>query len=257
MIVGCDMEPRSYYYISSGKKNKLYTLRRVVTGPGFHEDGYIRSLGNKPDEAYKRAQDYISLCGRDLPLYDDGPELAAWSADGTEGNAAEFVQTQIMPFGKYAGIHVSKIPVDYKAYILSNEPRNAIGEAVHNSFKDDPAVMEYVAAREDFQKAREEQRKRSAERSQFYGAVGNRYDIEVTKIFEKWFDGYYGMNCVVIMHDDQDNVFKYFGSAPPEMEDDARYLISATVKKHEEYQGVKQTQLQRIRIIETIGVENV
>ena len=46
-------------YISSGKKNAMYTLRSMRSGNGFHADSYIMNLARDPKKAETKARDWI------------------------------------------------------------------------------------------------------------------------------------------------------------------------------------------------------
>ena len=47
-------------YISSGKKNAMYTLRSMRSGNGFRADNYIMNLARDPKKAETKARDWFA-----------------------------------------------------------------------------------------------------------------------------------------------------------------------------------------------------
>jgi len=89
-------------------------------------------------------------------------------------------------------------------------------------------------------KASEEQRREADARSKYVGTVGQRITLkaETVALLSSW-DGYYGTTWLYKFVDESGNVFIWFASRPCSAENGA--TIRATVKDHNERDGVKQT----------------
>ena len=79
--------------------------------------------------------------------------------------------------------------------------------------------------------------------SQHVGKVGERIEIDAKIVFAKGFDGYYGTTWFNTMTDPAGNVFHYRGNRLGQKGDAIK--IKATVKAHDEYDGTKQTVIER------------
>lgn len=83
--------------------------------------------------------------------------------------------------------------------------------------------------------------------STFVGDVGNRVEFtcrDITCVYSS--DSMYGMNFMYKMHDNEGNVFMW--STSNSVNTDRRYCVMGTIKKHEEFRGVKQTWLTRCKL---------
>lgn len=95
-------------------------------------------------------------------------------------------------------------------------------------------------------------------RGEHVGVEGGRCDIEVhvTQIRELE-PGDFGRRFLVTMRTPTDALVVWFTGEGLPFDEDARYLIRATVKSHETYLGERQTVVQRCKILETREVEEV
>ncbi|MGA2259875.1 MAG: hypothetical protein ABSH28_00400 [Acidobacteriota bacterium] len=94
-----------------------------------------------------------------------------------------------------------------------------------------------------------ERRKRfqSDKDSQYFGEVSKRAVYELTVTFTKEVDSNYGLMTLVKFRDRNGNVATWFASGRPDwFQMGETHKVKATVKKHELYQGVKQTMLTRV-----------
>ena len=94
-----------------------------------------------------------------------------------------------------------------------------------------------------------ERRKRfqDEKNSQYFGEVGKRAVYELTVTFTKEIDSNYGVMTLVKFRDQAGNVATWFASGRPDwIQMGETHKVKATVKKHELYQGVKQTILTRV-----------
>lgn len=85
-------------------------------------------------------------------------------------------------------------------------------------------------------------------KSQYVGKERERITVSVTVIGKRWFDGHFGSTALVRMVDSNSNLIITFttGKFADTVEIGDNVAIKGTVKKHEEYKGVKQTALNRV-----------
>lgn len=76
---------------------------------------------------------------------------------------------------------------------------------------------------------------------------GDKVTVTIQKIAQFSFETQYGTCYIVTYNTQNGDVYYYKGSSPMEMENDTFYTVKGTVK-HNEYNGVKQTLLQRLKI---------
>jgi hypothetical protein len=91
-----------------------------------------------------------------------------------------------------------------------------------------------------------ERRKQSL--SQFVGAEGARIEVEVTVTKVIGIDSQWGTCHLYIMEDQNGNVFKWKSSSA-DLDQEKTYKLKGTVKGHNAYYGVNQTELTRCKII--------
>lgn len=77
------------------------------------------------------------------------------------------------------------------------------------------------------------------------GEIKERIEFEASVEFTKEIDGFYGITTIIKLRDLDGNVFTWFASGWHDVKRGDRVSIKGTVKKHDEYQGVKQTILTR------------
>jgi len=102
---------------------------------------------------------------------------------------------------------------------------------------------------------RAEEREAKKGISQHVGDVKSRQTFELTLTFAKSFDGFYGMTWIHRFEDQDGNVFVWktkdlIGNSKRCFENGESMEVTATVKKHSDYQGEKQTELSRVKVIE-------
>lgn len=95
------------------------------------------------------------------------------------------------------------------------------------------------------------QRKHKKKSREWVGEIKNRQVFEnLTVGTMRYIEGDYGTTTLVIFEDEPGNLIKWFASRElDDLEVGDVVTIKATVKKHDEYQGVKQTQITRATII--------
>ena len=96
-----------------------------------------------------------------------------------------------------------------------------------------------------------EMRKKATEiensKSVYLHNEGDKVTVTIQKISQFSFETQYGFCYIVTYNTENGDVYYYKGSSPMEMENDTFYTVKGTVK-HNEYNGVKQTLLQRLKI---------
>ncbi len=89
--------------------------------------------------------------------------------------------------------------------------------------------------------------------SVFLGEVKKRQEFKaLTLTFWKSFDGQFGVTTLFKFRDPAGNVLTWWASGEPDLEKGGTYDLKATVKKHEEYNGVKQTVLTRAKVLAVV-----
>ena len=89
--------------------------------------------------------------------------------------------------------------------------------------------------------------------SEFVGQVKDRGTFDLTLTFRKGFDTDFGVSFLNTLKDSQGNVFTYWGNSFLDVEVDTTITVKATIKDHREYQGTKQTVINRPKIIEGVN----
>lgn len=106
------------------------------------------------------------------------------------------------------------------------------------------------------EKARQIERENS-KGSEWVASVGEKIkDHLVTVTGVKAISGYYGMSILVDMLDNDENRIKFFYTGKDDINASfigKKFLVSGRVKKHDEYNGTKQTVLTRAKLVEVEG----
>jgi len=87
--------------------------------------------------------------------------------------------------------------------------------------------------------------------SNFVGEVGQRNDFDVSVKFRLRFENDYGISWLNNLVDAQGNVFIYWGKCLGDKGDNIKF--KATIKEHKVYNGVKQTVVNRPKILEGVN----
>lgn len=115
-------------------------------------------------------------------------------------------------------------------------------------------------------KIAEEERAKANAEVEYYGAVGDKFELTLTFDKSFSFEGAYGFTYIHLFHDDENHLFKWsssngtykveydktadFGGVEYcEFEVGHKYLMKGTVKAHNEYKGVKQTVITRCKVL--------
>ena len=87
--------------------------------------------------------------------------------------------------------------------------------------------------------------------SNFFGEVGQRTDFDVSLKFRLRFENDYGISWLNNLVDAQGNVFVYWGKCLGNKGDNIK--MKATIKEHKVYKGIKQTVVNRPKILEGVN----
>ena len=115
------------------------------------------------------------------------------------------------------------------------------------------AVSMVRAYQRSMEKERADRKAADRKPSEHVGEIGVRREFTLTchRIFET--EGNYGVTGIHKMTDPDGNELTWFASGGTQwMEEGRTYRAKATVKKHDEYRGTKQTIVNRLKTIEEI-----
>lgn len=113
--------------------------------------------------------------------------------------------------------------------------------------KDKAGIVASVIKVAEAGMAREAQAAKDGENSDHVGTVGDKITVTVSVLSAGSFFGRFGETTIYKMKDETGNVFTWFSSSMSTLFEGATYEITGTVKKHDEFRGVKQTILTRCK----------
>lgn len=116
-------------------------------------------------------------------------------------------------------------------------------------------------------KIAEEERTKANAEVEYYGAVGDKFELTLTFDKSFCFEGAYGFTYIHLFHDDENHVFAWSSSNGNykveyaknvtwggieyvEYEVGHKYLIKGSIKDHREYRNVKQTVITRCKVLD-------
>lgn len=147
------------YYISTGRLGVMYTLRYKAiesypNGDGtFKErklDVYLCTLSKDPEEALKKAKEYLAELGVDHTKHDLTTDFSLNErASCVYGAAAERrsqIADQLLVKGKYEGKHVSELPENYLKWYHGNVFTGVNHEIIENYIAENDLHNEWVAS---------------------------------------------------------------------------------------------------------------
>lgn len=176
------------YYISSGRKNAMYTLRVERRSGRICVDNYIGNLSTDADKAEEKAREYFDRIVARIPDTDNYKNHFAGYADFDlferrgklsviQTEQLETLERGIMPFGKNSGKQIADLPMntilwwtDHAKQSDQETNSNVVFQAVCSYCLGVALDKDYIAKREIIRKEREE---RNA-LSQFIGEIKQR-----------------------------------------------------------------------------------
>jgi hypothetical protein len=102
---------------------------------------------------------------------------------------------------------------------------------------------------------REMAQKREATISEFVGATKDRMELTLTLARVNYFETQYGSMAILKFYDASGNVIVWKTGSDPRIEIGTTIKAKATIGEHKEYKGVKQTEVKRLTVIETVGAK--
>jgi uncharacterized protein (DUF3820 family) len=249
------------YYVSTGKKNAMYTLRfrrDWIGQPGYMfdlmPDHYVCNLAADESRAMEKAADFVDAFRARVGETDDfrivfdnsGADREAYKRRGKlsvqDTMKIERIEAGVIPFGKHADKLFSDAPDSWILYWV-DKSREPIDSPVIGAIM---AVCQGIAAEKGLIAKRQEQREaRHAVdmQSSHVGTVGKRQDFTgVLEYLSAPQMGTYGEWHTNKVRCGNDLVI-YFGA--PLGKQGETVSFRATVKKHDEREGVKTTQVNR------------
>ena len=242
------------YYIDSGKLNAMYTLRRRTTGGSCFIDAYICNLSTNPEKAEAKAREYFDRVADRIQQTETFKQVFAGYADFELGQRRgklsivdtariETIESGRFPFGKHTGKTFADVPASYVLYfadMASKADNNAVTEALSAACLGFALDQGYIAAR-DIKRAE----KRAQElKSAWIGEVGKRQIFDGVIVFSYAKNDSFGCFMYHITKIRQgDDLIVYMGKHLGEVGDVIKF--KATVKKHDTYQDVKTTLVNR------------
>lgn len=149
----------------------------------------------------------------------------------------------------------------------TREMRNEINEKYMGI-----AVYAFFSAKQNHdkmvaKKIAEEERAKANAKVEYYGAVGDKFELTLTFDKSFGFEGAYGFTYIHLFHDDENHVFAWSSSNGSykveyaknvtwggieyvEYEVGHKYLIKGSIKDHREYRNVKQTVITRCKVLD-------
>lgn len=245
-------ENRTNFYISTGRKSAMFTMRICRVGKGFVSDSYICNLATDPARAEEKARDYFDRVSPNFPgavfdIYADEDMLnqrrGRLSVEDTK--RLEDVESGFFPFGKHKGERIAAAPDKYILWCA--DQRDEVGHVMAAL----SAACMGVALERGLIAKRDAQRAAQAEqdaKSNFVGAIGERLTIEgevVSSFYKEPTDYQDGYTITKIRQGD--DLFVYWGNEIGKRGDQIK--VKATVKRHAEYKGVKSTTVNRPKLI--------
>jgi len=242
------------FEIRYGREAKMYTLWRVVQPTDKNErysEHYCYNLSTDYDTAVSKTKEKAEESGLEFVV--DAPENLNEIKRGDD----------VFRFGKYRDKRVSDIDDDryltwvwkggfvkdgndWKQIIDRNEPICRHAEEVLLN----KGVLVVYNDRVLTAKRAEELKELTElnSKSDYVGSEGDKLElkVKVEKIIH--YDSMYGITWITIMRTEDGNVVVYKGKYLDKNEGD-EITIKGTVKEHSEYNGTKQTRLQRVKVV--------
>ncbi len=245
------------YYISSGAKNAMFTLRCFRTGgvsTMFDPDFYLCNLAVDEDRAIEKATAHVEALRERIGetasfkiMFDPYPTRELNRRRGKlsvrDTRAVTLIEDGFFPFGKHVGTKIVDAPDSYLLYFAdkSKEEQEYV-MAVLSAACAGVALDKGLIAKRDAARA---ERAIVDALSNHIGTVGERreFEGEVVVCFEKanvGFPGSYFINKIRC----GDDIVAYVGSKALGTVGEV-IKFKATIKSHDVYQGIKSTKVSR------------
>jgi len=247
------------YYISSGAKNAMFTLRCFRTGAVatmFDPDFYLCNLAIDEDRAIEKATAHVEALRERIGenegfkiMFDPYPSRELNKRRGKlsvrDTHSLNMIEDGVFPFGKHAGTKFVDAPDSYILYFADKSKEDqdfimgALGAACMGV-----ALEKGLIAKRDAVRA---ERAVVDALSKHIGTVGERreFEGEVVVCFEKHNPQYMGGGSYFINKIRcGDDIVSYIGSKGLGKVGEV-IKFKATIKKHDVYQGINTTLVNR------------
>lgn len=250
------------YYISSGAKNKLYTLRQIVAkkvGEEVYDDTiYVRTLCADKKKAIQKAKEYIKDTG--LPLCFTDFEVH----NRQKPSDIDWTKFQTGKYQNHDYRSVCESDPNYVVYMISNYNKSQSYAKTLDLCKSLPKINAILEKKQKEEKARQEEIRKRQEDQKNYGH--HHYDgdtltlslevVGITKINN-------GYTHIVSLKNAEGKNFVYFEEVYPQQNySPVSNLLGLgffnfyAVIKHGNYNGVKQTYLRTPRKKDCILIQS-
>lgn len=247
-----------FYAISKGQQGKVFTLRYYFMknsyGESYPSSSHELTLTTNLETSKEKAEKYLG-----------NNDFKVLETDVVPKNAKTKIDHSIMPFGKYKGITMSKIPKESLAATINNgylsfksyEKEKTEAEKVLSDagfiYREEPygdatkyfwRSPEWVQRGIDYEAKKQEELANKKE-SNWLGEVGEKISTEATFIFSKYFETKFGGSSINKFVSEAGANITYFGNSVPYLEKGDRVKIVATIKKLDTYNNEKNTIITR------------
>lgn len=251
------------YYIGTGALNAMFTLRSTrrtddAFANMFIPDNYLCNLaaaGEAGEElAISKARNYVDAMRERIGetddfkiefggIWEDACNARRGKLSVRDTAAIETIEAGRFPFGKNAGKRIEDAEFGYVLYFadMMTKTENPVTYALAAACQGVALEKGYIAKREAAAVAKRE----ADELSAHIGTIGERRDFtgEIVSVFFKD-DGFGGFHTTKIRCGD--DLVTYYGKQIGER--GATVTMKATIKRHDEYKGIKTTVVNRPKL---------
>ena len=245
------------YYISSGKDNKLFTLRQnVVKRIGEYTDEssiHVKTLCADKSKAIQKAKEYVKGTGFDLTFTDFEVE------DRKKSSQIDWTKFQTGKYYKENYESVCESDPDYVIYMILNYGKSENYAKTLDLCKSLPKINAILEQKQKEEEARQEEIRKRQEDQKNYGH--HHYDgdtltlslevVGITKINK-------GYTRIISLKNAEGKNFVYFEEGYSTVSDllDLGFFDFYAVIKHGNYNGLKQTYLREPRRKDSILIQS-
>lgn len=143
-------------------------------------------------------------------------------------------------FNKSLLWHIAEVPAGYDEKVVRVELKDVVTMGAWGTGTYNPDAQYYV---QGLLKARI-----PASTSNYIEPVdGKISNLCVTCVGKRYIDSFYGTSLLLTFEDEEGNILTWFTKSEPAVEKGEGVILTGTFKKHEEYNGVKQTVITRVK----------